>query len=164
VDLYGWIVFGHIVGVILSLTAHGVSAFAMFRVRSERDPARLAAILDLSGGSLMLAGIGLLVAIALGIIAAIVGGHFDKFWPWASIIIVVVIIGSMTPFAGIPMNRVRMALGMRVQSDKPTDPPRQPGTPEELAAALAGIRPELPAAIGIGGIIVLAWMMRVKPF
>ena len=161
---YDWLVYGHIVAVILSLTAHGASAFAMFRVRSERDPVRLAAILDLSGGSLMLASIGLLVAIGLGIVAAIVGDHFSKFWPWASIIVVVVVIGAMTPLAGIPMNRVRIALGMRVQGDKPTDPPRQPGTPDELAAALAGIRPALPASIGIGGIVVLAWLMRVKPF
>lgn len=163
-DLYGWIVFGHIVAVILSLAAHGVSAFAMFRVRTERDPARLAAILDLSSGSLMLASIGLLVAIALGIIAAVVGDHFTKFWPWASIIITIVVIGAMTPLAGIPMNNVRKTLGLRVQGDKPTDPPRQPGSTEELAAALARIRPELPATIGIGGIVILAFLMRVKPF
>ena len=163
-DLYGGIVFCHIVAVILSFTAHGVSAFAMFRVRSERDAGRLAAILDLSAGTLAIAGIGFLIAIVLGIIAAVMGGHFQKFWPWASIIVLVVVIGLMTPLAGIPMNRVRKALGMRVQGDKPTDPQRQPGTAEELAAALAGIRPELPAAIGIGGIVVLAWLMRVKPF
>lgn len=163
-DFYGWLVFAHIVAVILAFTAHGVSAFAMFRVRSERDPGRLAAILDLSAGSLVAAGIGLLVAIVLGIVAAIMGGHFGKFWPWASIIVVVVVIGLMTPLAGIPMNRVRRALGMRVQGDKATDPPRQPGTADELSSALAGIRPELPAAVGIGGIVVLAWLMRVKPF
>lgn len=163
-DFYGWLVFAHIVAVILAFTAHGVSAFAMFRVRSERDPGRLAAILDLSAGSLMAAGIGLLVAIVLGIVAAIMGGHFGKFWPWASIIVVVVVIGLMTPLAGIPMNRVRKALGMRIQGDKTTDPPRQPGTADELTSALAGIRPELPAAVGIGGIVVLAWLMRVKPF
>jgi ABC-type amino acid transport system permease subunit len=163
-DLYQWIVYAHILAVILSLMAHGVSAFAMFRLRSERDSARLAAILDLSGGTLMISSIGLLVAIVLGIIAAIAGGHFGKFWPWASIAVVVVIIGSMTPLAGTPLNRVRKALGMKVYGDKPTDPPRQPGTSEELAAALAGIRPELPAAIGVGGIAILAWLMRAKPF
>jgi hypothetical protein len=163
-DLYGWIVFGHIVGVILSLAAHGVSAVAMFRLRSERDPGRLAAILDLSTGTLMLSSIGLLVAVALGIIAAIIGGHFEKFWPWASIVIVVVVMGLMTPLAGTPMNRVRKALGMAVFGDKPTDPPRQPGTADELAAALGGIRPALPAAVGIGGIVVLVWLMRMKPF
>jgi len=163
-NLYGWVVVGHVIGVILAFAAHGVSAFAMFRVRTERDPARLAAVLDLSSSSLAASGIGLLVAIVLGIAAAIMGGHFAKFWPWAAIIILVVVIGSMTPLAGIPMNRVRKALGMAVQGDKPTDPPRQPAPPDELAAALAAIRPEIPAAIGVVGIVVLSWLMRAKPF
>ncbi len=163
-DLYGWVVFGHIVAVILAFTGHGVSAFAMFAVRRERDRARLATILDLSAGSLMLSSIGLLVAIILGIAAAIMGDHFAKFWPWAAIAIVVVVIGSMTPLAGNPMNGVRKALGQKVYGDKPTDPPRVPGTDDELAAALARVRPEIPAVIGVVGIVVLSWLMRVKPF
>ena len=163
-DLYGWIVVGHVVAVIIAFAAHGVSAFAMFRVRAERDPARLAAILDLSASSLAVAGIGFLVAIVLGIIAAVNGGHFAKAWPWASIGVLVVVIGAMTPLAGIPMNRVRKALGLTVQGDKPTDPPRAPASADELAAAIAAFRPELPAAIGVAGIALLSWMMRAKPF
>ena len=163
-DLYDWVVFGHIVAVILAFAGHGVSAIAMFAVRRERDRARLAAILDLSSSSLILAMIGLLVAMVLGIVAAIMGGHFAKFWPWAAIVILVVVIGSMTPLAGVPMNRVRKALGMKVYGDKPSDPPRIPGTDDELAVALAGVRPELPAAIGVAGIVVLSWLMRAKPF
>jgi hypothetical protein len=27
------------------------------------------------------------VAIVLGIVAAVSGGHFSKFWPWAAIIV-----------------------------------------------------------------------------
>lgn len=162
--VYGWLVLGHVIAVILGLAAHGVSAFAMFRVRTERDPVKLAVVLELSSSSLAIASIGLLVAIVLGIAAAIMGGHFAKFWPWAAIIILVVIIGSMTPLAGMPMNRVRKALGLAVQGDKPTDPPRAPASPEELAAALDAVRPEIPAAIGIAGIVVLSWLMRAKPF
>lgn len=163
-DLYGWVVVGHVIAVILAFAAHGVSAFAMFRVRAERDPARLAAILELSSSSLAIAGVGLLVAIVLGIVAAVMGGHFAKFWPWAAIIILVVVIGSMTPLAGIPMNRVRKALGLAVQGDKPTDPPRVPAPPDELTAALAAVRPEIPTAIGVAGIVALTWLMRAKPF
>ncbi len=163
-DLYGWLVVGHVIAVILAFAAHGVSAFVMFRIRAERESARLAALLDLSSSSLVISSIGLLVAIVLGIAAAINGGHFAKLWPWATIIILVVVIGAMTPLAGIPMNNVRRALGMAVQGDKSTDPPRQPAPPEELAAALAAIRPEIPAAIGIAGIVVLSWLMRAKPF
>ena len=163
-DLYSWVVFGHILAVILAFAGHGVSAFAMFRVRRESDRARIAAVLDLSSSSLIVASIGMLVAIVLGIVAAVMGGHFAKFWPWAAIIILVVVIGSMTPLAGMPMNNLRKVLGLSVQGDKKGIPPRIPGTDDELAAALAGIRPELPAAIGVAGIVVLSWLMRAKPF
>ena len=163
-DLYGWVVFGHVVAVILGLGAHGGSAFAMFRVRRETDRSRMAAILEVSSSSLLVANIGLLVAIVLGIVAAVMGGHFSRFWPWAAIIVLVIVIGLMTPLAGIPMNNLRRALGMTVQGDKKGDPARVPGTDEEVATALARIRPELPAGIGVVGVGILTWLMEAKPF
>ena len=163
-DLYGWVVFGHVVAVILGLGAHGGSAFAMFRVRRETDRSRMAAILEVSSSSLMVASIGILVAIVLGIVAAVMGGHFSRFWPWAAIIVLVIVIGLMTPLAGIPMNNLRRALGMTVQGDKKGDPARVPGTDEEVATALARIRPELPAGIGVVGVGILTWLMEAKPF
>jgi hypothetical protein len=39
-----------------------------------------------------------------------------------------------------------------------------PGTDAELAAAGAGLRPELTAAMGAVGVVILIWLMRVKPF
>jgi hypothetical protein len=138
--------------------------FAMFRIRKEKDRVRLGAILDLSASSLALAGIGLVLAFVLGIVAAIMGGHFSKFWPWASIIVLVVITGTMTPLAAIPMNRVRHTLAMPVAGDKGKDLVLVPGTDEELAVAIGGLRPELTAAIGIVGVGILIWLMRAKPF
>ena len=163
-DLYGWVVLAHVVAVILSLGAHGASAFAMFRVRRETDRTRMAAILEVSSSSLAVAGIGLVLAIVLGIVAAIMGGHFSRFWPWAAIIVLVIVIGSMTPLAGVPMGNLRRALGLAVQGAKKGDPPRAPGTDEEIAAARARIRPELPAAIGVVAVAVLTWLMEDKPF
>ena len=163
-DLYGWLVVGHVSVVIVALMAHGVSMFAMFRIRSETDRLRLGAMLDLSSSSLTVAGIGLLVAIVLGIVAAIVGGQFSRFWPWASIVVLVIVIGSMTPLAAAPMSRVRHALGLAVPGDRVGQTAGDAGTDDELTAALAAINPALPAAIGIAGIVILVWLMRAKPF
>ena len=163
-DLYGWLVFGHVTAVILAFAAHGVSAFAMFQVRKEHDRARLGAILDLSSSSLGIAGILLVVVVVLGIAAAVVGSQFSRFWPWAAIVIVVIAFGSMTPLAAIPMNRVRRALALPIAGDRTGESAGEGGSNEELAAALAGIKPELPAAIGIAAIVVLTWLMRAKPF
>jgi len=162
--LYPWVVFAHVVLVILAAGAHGVSAFAMFRIRSETDRSRVAALVDLSTSSLITAGVGMILAIITGIVAAIMGGHFSLLWPWASIAVVVAIILVMTPLAANPMNEVRKTLGQRVRTDKKGAPPRQPGSDAELAAARSRLRPELVATLGVAAILVLVWLMEQKPF
>ncbi len=163
-DLYPWVVIAHVFFVIVGFGAHGVSAFAIFRARKEPDRARLAAVLDLSEASAGLAAIGLLLAVVLGIVAAVQGDHFAKFWPWAAIATVVIVYGAMTPLAAGPMNGVRKALGQRVRGDKKDAPPRQPASDAELAAAQGGLRPELVGGIGVVGLFLLVWMMEAKPF
>jgi hypothetical protein len=164
VHFYPWIVLAHVVLVIVAFGAHGVSAYAMFAARSETDRVRLGAVLDLSSRSLSLAGWGLLAAVLLGIVASIIGGHFGRLWPWASIVVVVLIFVAMTPMASGPMWRVRSALGQPARGAKPTDPSPQPASDADLAAAQARLRPELLGAIGVIGIVVLVWLMEFKPF
>jgi len=163
-DLYPWVVIAHVVMVILAFGAHGVSAFAMYRARSEPDRARLAAVLDLSTTALIAAGIGLLIAVALGIIAAVMGGHFGRLWPWAAIAVVVVTWFAMTPLAANPLGGIRSAIGMPGRADRKGDPPRQPATDSELAAAQARLHPTLVAIVGVVAIVVLVWLMEAKPF
>ena len=115
---YPWVVIAHVALVILAFGAHGVSAFAMFRVKRETDRARIGAILDLSNSALVSAGIGLIAAVVLGIIAAAMAGYFGRLWPWASIGVVVVAWISMTPMAAGPMADVRQALGQPSRRDK----------------------------------------------
>lgn len=162
-ELYPWVVVAHVFFVIVSFGAHGVSAFAMFQAKSETDRGRLAAMLDLSKESLLVAGIGLGLAVVLGIVAAVMGGHFGRLWPWASIVVVVVVWLAMTPMAGHRMTAVRTALGMP-GNDKKGGPTLQPAGDAELAAARADLKPELVAAIGLVAIAVLVWLMELKPF
>jgi len=165
-DLYPWIVLVHIVAAFVFVMAHGVSASVAFRIRGETDRTRLAALLELSGGSLMTAFIALLVILVAGIWAAIVGGHFGggKYWAWASLGVFIVTGGLMTPLASTWMNRVRHAAGVRTQGDKKTDPDPVPAGDAELAAILAAGRPHLIAAVGLVGLVVLVTLMRLKPF
>jgi len=162
-DIYPWVVAAHVFAVIIAFGAHGTSAFAMFQARQETDRSRLAAVLDLSGTSLVAAGIALLVAVILGIVAAIMGGHFGRLWPWASIGVVVVVFGAMTPLGANPMTALRRALGQPSRDDK-GGPPPPPAGDAELRAAQARLRPGSLAAIGIVALAVLVWLMELKPF
>jgi ABC-type amino acid transport system permease subunit len=135
----------------------------MFRVKAEPDRARAAAVLDLSGMALGAAGIGLLIAVVLGIIAAIMAGSFGRLWPWASIAVVVVATLSMTPLATNPMSEVRRQLGLPTRNDQKGVAP-QAGSDEAFAAARGRLRPELVAGIGVLAIVTLVWLMETKPF
>ncbi len=159
-DLYPWIVVAHVFLVIVAFGAHGFSAFAMFGVKRETERPRIAVLLEQSSTALAVAGIALLLAVLLGIVAAVMHGWFGQLWPWASIIVVVVLWFAMTPLAAGPMSRIRTILGLPIRG-KVADPT---GTDEDLVAARAALRPELVAAVGLAGILVLTWFMEVKPF
>jgi hypothetical protein len=111
-DFYPWVVIAHVFFVIIAFAAHGTSAFAMFQARREADRPRLAAVLDLSQASLGIAGVALILGLVLGIVAAIMGGHFGRLWPWAAIGVVVVVFGVMTPVGANPMSDLRKSLGL----------------------------------------------------
>jgi len=163
-DFYPWVVIAHVFFVIIAFGAHGTSAFAMFQARREGDRARLAAVLDLSQASLGLAGVALILAVLLGIAAAIIGGHFSRLWPWAAIAVVVVTYGVMTPLGANPMSDLRTSLGLPGRGDKPGQPSSAPGSTADVEAAQARLRPDLLSVIGIVAVAVLVWLMEAKPF
>jgi hypothetical protein len=160
----GWIVFAHVVGVFLFVAGHGVSIAVAYRIRPERDPARILAYLDLSAWSLNLAGIGLLVLLVAGILAGIVAGDFGRLWLWASIVLFVVIGGLMTPLGGMPLSKIRYALGQRRRGMKATDPDPAPAPMADVLPMLDALRPGLLAAIGGGGFLLILYLMMFKPF
>ena len=160
----GWIIFLHVVGAFMFAAGHGVSLAVAFRMKPERDPARLLAYLDLSAWSLVLAGIGLLILLVAGIVAGIVAGSFGRAWIWVSLVLLVVIGGVMTPLGAIPLTKVRAALGQRVRGMKPDEPDPTPQPAEEVDRLLAATRPGLLAAIGAGGFVVILYLMMFRPF
>jgi len=160
-DVYPWIVIAHVFFVIIAFGAHGVSAFAVFRIKASSDRAELRTLLDLSQSSLAVAGIALLLAILLGIWAAVMGGHFSRTWPWVAIGVLVVVVLAMTPLAANPMRELRTALGLG--TDK-SGAPLVPGSDVDIATANAKLQPELTTVVGIVGLALLVWLMEVKPF
>ncbi|HLA47125.1 MAG TPA: hypothetical protein VJ207_06090 [Thermoplasmata archaeon] len=45
-DVYQWVEFLHLFGVIIFFLGHGASGSVSFRFRTERDPERVRAFLD----------------------------------------------------------------------------------------------------------------------
>ena len=160
-DLYPWIVIAHVFFVIIAFGAHGVSAFTSFRVKASSDRAELKTLLDLSQTSLIVAGVALLVAVVLGIWAAIMGGHFSRTWPWVAIGVLVVVVLVMTPLAANPMRELRVALGIGTDT---AGAPLVPGADADVAAANAKLQPGPTLVVGVVGLALLVWLMELKPF
>jgi hypothetical protein len=155
-------VYLHIVGAFAFVFGHGASGLAAFRIRATRDPAQIRTLLDLSSMALGLTYVGLLLLLIGGIAAGIAGEHFSRGWIWAAIAILVVIIVAMyamaTPFYG----QLRVAAGVRAKDPK-VDP--NPTIDQaQIDALAASSRPMVLLAIGGVGLILILWLMVLKPF
>jgi hypothetical protein len=161
--MYEVIVFLHVLGAFAFVLAHGASMLASFRLRSERDQVRQAALLDLSGTAIGLMYIGLAVLLLAGIAAGFIGGHWGRGWIWASlgtlVVVIVVMYSVATPF----YSRMRAAAGVP-GSDQAASKMKPPPTPEDLAQLATSARPFWLAAVGGIGLAVLVWLMIDQPF
>jgi hypothetical protein len=163
-QFHGLLVLLHVLGVLGFVLAHGVSAAVLLRIRSERDPAALRALLDLSRRSVNVMSVGFLVWFLTGIAAGFSGNWWTsgRWWIWVSLAIAIVITGVMTPMGRFYLNRVREALG--VDPKKGGFDPSVQVNPVAVDAAIASGKPGLLAAIGVGGLAILGWLMVAKPF
>ena len=161
--MYGIVVLLHVLGAFAFVLAHGVSMVVSFRLRGERDPARQAQLLELSGVGVGLMYIGLAVLLVAGVAAGFLGNHWGRGWIWAALAALVVVIAVMyavaTPFYG----RMRAAAGVP-GSQQMAARLKPPATPADLGALATSNRPLLLAAVGGIGLVVIVWLMLSKPF
>ena len=161
---YPWLVLAHVIGAFTFVLSHGVSIFAAFVIRRERDPGRVGALLDLSSASLSGVYLGLLILLVAGIAAGFAGGHWGRGWIWVSIGLLVAMVVAMYPLGSSHYARVRRAVGRRAYGDPADAPPPEPLSPEELAPVLASPRPFLLAGLGGGTLVAIVALMVLKPF
>jgi len=152
-----------VAGAFGFVLAHGVSAFAAFAIRREREPARVGALLDLSSGSLSGVYLSLLVLLAAGIAAAFMHGLWGRAWIWISLAILIGLLAAMYPLGSGHYAAVRRAVGQKAYGDPKDAPPPAPLPADELARLLASSRPFLLAALGGGALIVLLALMVLRP-
>ncbi len=163
-DWYLWVVLLHVIGAFTFVLSHGVSAYAAFAIRGERDLGRIGALLDLSSTSLTGTYLGLLLLLAAGIVAGFMGGHWGHAWIWISIGLLVAMLGAMYPLGSSHYAQVRRAVGKKSYGDPADAPPPEPLSGDELALLLASPRPFLLAGIGGGTLALIVALMVLKPF
>lgn len=157
--MYQWLVFLHVLGVFGFLLAHGVSLFVGFRVQREKDIHAVRALLGLSASAVMWTSLSLLVLLIGGIGAGFVGNWWSHGWIWAALGVFVMVWALMSIFSGPAFRRARMAVGFT--GPRTID---ESVVGDDLAVRLADLRPWLPTVIGGVGLVILLWLMVLKPF
>lgn len=128
-----------------------------FRLRRERDPRRIMALLELSSSSVILMYASLAVLLTGGIVAGFVGHWWSHAWIWVSLGALFAVMVAMYALGTLYYRRLRRIVGAMANG-------AQAITGERLAEVLSGPRPWILAAIGFGGIVFLLYLMVFKPF
>jgi hypothetical protein len=162
-DWQPWLKLLHVVAGFAFAMAHGVSAWTTVKLRSERDPARVTALLDLSKYALPGSDIAIVLLLASGIASGFVGSYWGHAWIWISIGILVLLFIYMSVRAVRHHDAIRHALGLTGFYDKKDAPAPDPD-PAALAAALGSGRAMELITVGWVGLGVILWLMVVKPF
>ena len=162
--MYRWILLLHILSAFVFTLTHGASTKVIFQLRKEKEPARMAALLDLSSSQLGLLYISLLVMLASGIGLTYLGNWWRSIWVWVSLGLLVLMVPAMYAMATLPFNRVRKALGLPYFEKNKPHPAGDPATPEEITASIDSLKPWLITFLGYGGLALVLFLMVIKPF
>jgi hypothetical protein len=161
--MHRWVVFAHVASAFAFMASHGASVSVAFRLRREREPDRVRALLDLSERWSRVSFGFLLLLIATGVTAGFTGRLWGRGWLWTSIGLLVAVTVAMGYRGTEHYQRVRKAVGLlHVRSGGAL---REWGVdPERLDRLLSSSRPVELAAVGFGGFLVILWLMMFQPF
>jgi hypothetical protein len=154
---YQWWVFLHIAGAFVFLVAHGVSMGVALRLRQERDPKRIMALLDVSSSSISGLYVGLGLLLAGGVVAGFVGDWWGQGWIWVALGTLVGVMILMYATATNYYKRLRLIVGAMADGS-------QAVSDERLAELLSGPRPVVLAVTGFAGLLFILYLMLFKPF
>jgi hypothetical protein len=153
--MYPWFVALHVVGVALFLVTHGVSMWVAFQVRRETNRDVIAALLGMSARSNQVMYLGLILLGIGGLAAAGSVGWLTATWVIASYGVVLAVLLMMFVVASPFYYRLRDGLEGTEKVHRLED--------EALLQTLQSRRPEALLAVGGSGLLVLIWLMAVRP-
>jgi hypothetical protein len=153
---FQWVLFFHILSVLVFLGAHGTSMTVLYRIRSERDRKKILDLITLSGETTIPMYVGLLGVVISGILAGLKLQSFKHWWVWLAIAILVVTIGLMYGIAKPYFDRIKLACEVR-----PSGVPRV--SDQELGEILGSPRAHVITAIGVVGLASILYLMVFTP-
>jgi len=153
---FRWLLFLHIASVLALLGTHGASMTVLYRIRRERDRARVLDLVTLSGETILPMYVSLAAIVVTGVLLGLKVHAFSLWWIWAAIVLLVVTAALMGVVARPYFARVKEACQMR-----PSGVPRV--SDEELAEILRAPTAHVITAIGVIGLLAILYLMVFQP-
>jgi len=161
---YLWLKLVHIISIFVFLFAHGVSGGASLLLARQRDLETRRLLLETSYKALEFSTPSLLVILASGIALGFYGGWWGHGWIWAALVIFVGVSAVMGYFS-FRHDDARKAAGLAyrvVTSGKRRSP--VPADPESLERHIPRLHTRELLVIGVLTLVVIPWLMVLKPF
>jgi uncharacterized membrane protein len=155
--VYRWWVFIHIVGVVAFVLAHGVSTGMALRIRHERNPDRIRALLQVSASATGVFYVSTLLLLLGGIVAGVKGHWFDEGWIGLALGVFVAEMIFMWAVTAPYYRRVRQIMTIEEAGGSAVGP-------EEIVRLTASRVPVLSFWIGVLGLLFIVYLMVLKPF
>jgi hypothetical protein len=159
--MYPWVVFVHVASVLAFMLAHGVHVSAMWAMRGEPDPERMLTFFN-HGPSTTWLRVLLAVVVASGVAAGILGSWWGSAWIWASLAVLAAIWLAMWRYAGEYYGLVEEAANAAIAA-RGADP-LNPAPRATYDAARGSWHTIGMSVVGLGGLLIILWLMMFKPF
>ena len=155
--MYRWLLYAHLVSVAGFLVAHGHSAAMSLRLRRETSPDAIRSMVVLSTLSSRVMYPFLVLVLLTGILVGFAGSWWGQKWIWAAIVVLVLTVIVMNLLA-LQYNPLRG----EAREARHRGPVAE--TPDVIRKVAANTRPGPIAAVGVVALLILLWLMVLKPF
>jgi hypothetical protein len=132
------------------------------RLRQEKTPDGIRSLTDLSKQTTGVMYTFIVLVVLTGVFLGFKGQYWSSGWIWAAIGLLIITIGVMSAL-GSRYNAVRAAVGLPARAGRQTKT-APPAPPDESRRAVEAAPGALITAIGVVALLLLLWLMIVKPF
>jgi hypothetical protein len=165
VALIPWLVFLHILSVLMFFLAHGTAVAMAFQLRKETELARIRAMLDLSASTFSLMSISFLGLGISGLIMPFILKIWDKGWIWTSMVLMVIVTVQMSFMNEKRYKHLRRLVGLPYMMGI-RQFAAEPPAGQEAVQTLIKEKLKVGELVGVGIVIpiIVLWLMVFKPF
>jgi hypothetical protein len=158
--MYIWWLWAHLTSVVGFVLTHGVSAGMGLDLRRQKSTEAVKSMTEASknwtGASYAFILLILITGVAMGF-----QQNWWRFkWIWTAIVVLILTMGAMAGMAN-RYNRIRSAAGVQPPQRQRQQPAAKP---EDLMSLVAAANPWPISILGIVALILLLWLMVLKPF